>query len=102
MIGKEFAELGSHLVNLKKHNKVGFLVSNEAQTALDWFPIDGTAGGGGACKYNDVVRYVYDQLYKLNVECDFLMPGRQRVLIGMSAGGAGSVCSTGVPASEDQ
>ena len=54
VIGKEFAELGSHLVNLKKHNKVGFLVSNEAQTALDWFPIDGTAGGGGACKYNDV------------------------------------------------
>lgn len=74
VIGKEFAELGSHLVNLKKHNKVGFLVSNEAQTALDWFPIDGTAGGGGACKYNDVVRYVYDQLYKLNVECDFLWP----------------------------
>ena len=28
VIGKEFAELGSHLVNLKKHNKVGFLVSN--------------------------------------------------------------------------
>ena len=63
VIGKEFAELGNHLVNLKKHNKVGFLVSNEAQTALDWFPIDGTAGGGGGCKYNDVVRYVYDQLY---------------------------------------
>ena len=61
-------------MNLKKHNKVGFLVSNEAQTALDWFPIDGTAGGGGGCKYNDVVRYVYDQLYKLNVECDFLWP----------------------------
>lgn len=80
VIGKEFAELGSHLVNLKKHNKVGFLVSNEAQTALDWFPIDGTAGGGGACKYNDVVRYVYDQLYKLNViSCG----RRQRVLIGM-------------------
>ena len=74
VIGKEFAELGNHLVNLKKHNKVGFLVSNEAQTALDWFPIDGTAGGGGGCKYNDVVRYVYDQLYKLNVECDFLWP----------------------------
>ena len=74
IMGKEFSEIGSHLVNLKKHNKVGFLVSNEAQTALDWFPIDGTAGGGGACKYNDVVRYVYDQLYKLNVECDFLWP----------------------------
>lgn len=30
--------------------------------------------GGGAVKYNDVVRYIYDQLYKLNVECDFLWP----------------------------
>lgn len=51
--------------------------------ALDWFPIDGTAGGGGRmAKYNDVVRYVYDQLYKLNVECDFLCR-KQKVLRSM-------------------
>lgn len=74
VIGNEFARIGSHLVNLKKKNKVAMLVSNEALTALDWFPIDSTGGFSGEVKYNDVVRYVYDQLYKLNVECDFLWP----------------------------
>ena len=73
VIGNEFARLGSHLVNLKKHNKVAMLVSNESLTALEWFTIDGS-GKMGKLKYNDVVRYVYDQLYKLNVECDFLWP----------------------------
>lgn len=74
VIGNEFARIGSHLVNLKKKNKVAMLVSNEALTALDWFPIDSTGGFSGEVKYNDVVRYVYDQLYRLNVECDFLWP----------------------------
>ena len=49
------------------------LVINEALTALDWFPIDGTCGKEGKLKYNDVVRFIY-QLYKMNVECDFLWP----------------------------
>lgn len=70
IIGKEFAEIGSHLVNLKKKNKVAVLVSNEALTALEWFPI----GGREKPDYNDVVRYVYDQLYQLNVECDLIWP----------------------------
>lgn len=74
VIGNEFARIGSHLVNLKKHNRVAMLVSNEALTALDWFPVDGTCGKKGKLKYNDVVRFVYDQLYKMNVECDFLWP----------------------------
>ena len=70
LIGKEFAEIGSHLVNLKKKNKVAVLVSNEALTALEWFPI----GGREKPDYNDVVRYAYDQLYQLNVECDLIWP----------------------------
>lgn len=74
VIGNEFARIGGHLVNLKKKNKVAMLVSNEALTALDWFPIDSTGGFSGEVKYNDAVRYVYDQLYRLNVECDFLWP----------------------------
>lgn len=47
VIGNEFARIGSHLVNLKKHNRVAMLVSNEALTALDWSPIDGTCGKEG-------------------------------------------------------
>ncbi len=72
VIGNEFARIGSRLVNLKKHNRAAVLVSNEALTALDWFPISGWRGNG--IGYNEVLRYVYDQLYKMNVECDFLWP----------------------------
>ena len=79
VIGKEFQEIGSHLVNLKKHNRVGLLVSNEALSALNWFPEDGAVGGVGDYKYNDVVRYVYNQLYRLNVGCDFLWPDSENL-----------------------
>ena len=77
IIGNEFARLGKHLVNLKKKNEVAVLVSNEALTALNWFGIQeqapGTAGNGGI-GYNDVVRWMYDALYRMNVECDFIWP----------------------------
>lgn len=74
IIGKELKEAGSRLVNLKKKNEVAVLVSNEALTALKWFGIDETAAGKGKVAYNDVVRWIYDTLYKMNVECDFLWP----------------------------
>lgn len=45
IMGKEFSEIGSHLVNLKKKNDVAILVSNEALTALKWFGIEATAAG---------------------------------------------------------
>lgn len=74
VIGKEFAESGSRLVNLKKKNDVAVLVSNEALTALKWFGIEATAAGSGDLGYNDVVRWIYDALYRMNVECDFIWP----------------------------
>ncbi len=73
-IGKEFQEIGSHLVNLKKQNEVAVLVSNEALTALKWFGIDAMASDNGQVSYNDVVRWMYDTLYQMNVECDFIWP----------------------------
>ena len=74
VIGKEFKKLGSHLVNLKKKNEVAVLVSNEALTALKWFGIEATAAGNHGISYNDVVRWMYDALYQMNVECDFVWP----------------------------
>ena len=76
IIGNEFAKLGSHLVNLKKKNDVAILVSNEALTALKWFRIQEMAPGGDAesIYYNDVMRWMYDTLYHMNVECDFIWP----------------------------
>ncbi|MDQ0059612.1 beta-galactosidase [Paenibacillus harenae] len=67
-IGADFQRLSAELVNLRKTNKVAMLVSNEALTAMEWFKLpDGKL-------YNDVVRALYDELYKLNVEIDFISP----------------------------
>ena len=76
IIGNEFKKLGSHLVNLKKKNEVAVLVSNEALTALNWFRIQEQAPGADAKSiyYNDVMRWMYDTLYHMNVECDFIWP----------------------------
>ena len=74
IIGNEFSRLGSHLVNLKKKNEVAILGSNEALTALKWFGIEATAAGDNGIGYNDVVRWLYDTLFKMNIECDFVWP----------------------------
>ena len=74
IIGNEFSRLGSHLVNLKKKNDVAILVNNEALTALKWFGIEATAAGDNGIGYNDVVRWLYDALFKMNIECDFVWP----------------------------
>ena len=76
IIGNEFARLGKHLVNLKKKNEVAVLVSNEALTALNWFRIQEQAPGADAKSiyYNDVMRWMFDTLYHMNVECDFIWP----------------------------
>lgn len=74
IVGNEWKEIGDHLVNLKKKNDVAVLVSNEALTALKWFGIEAVSGDNGKIMYNDVVRWDYDTLYKMNVECDFLFP----------------------------
>ncbi|GGG14348.1 beta-galactosidase [Paenibacillus albidus] len=67
-IGRDFRELGSQLADLRKNNKVAVMVSNEALTAMEWFKLpDGK-------NYNDVVRWLYDELYRMNVECDFIQP----------------------------
>ena len=76
IIGNEFARLGKHLVNLKKKNEVAVLVSNEALTALNWFRIQEQAPGADAKSiyYNHVMRWMYDTLYHMNIECDFIWP----------------------------
>ena len=64
----EFKRLSDKLVNLKKKNDVAVLISNEALTSLEWFKISDSVN------YNTVVRWMYDELYKLNVGCDFINP----------------------------
>lgn len=74
VVGQEWHRIGDHLINLKKHNKVAVLLSNEALTAIENFPIDATAGNRGTVFYNDVFRWLYKALYRMNVECDMLFP----------------------------
>lgn len=69
-IGKDFERLSSHLVNLKKKNKVAVLFSNEALTAFKWFGF----GWGSKESYNDILRPLYDALYRMNVGVDFVDP----------------------------
>ncbi|WP_419876253.1 beta-galactosidase [Candidatus Pristimantibacillus sp. PTI5] len=72
-VGADFARLSDKLVNLKKQNQVAVMVSNEALSAMEWFKLpDGKI-------YNDVVRALYDELYKLNVEVDFIQPSFDRL-----------------------
>lgn len=73
-IGNEWKELSPKLVNLKKHNKVALVVSNEALTALKWFPVDLNAAFQSSITYNDIVLAYYTQLYNLNIECDIVTP----------------------------
>lgn len=70
-IGREFSALSPHLVNLKKKNDVALLVSNEALSAIAQFPIS----EDDPSAYNDIMRKLYDTLYKMNVECDIIWHG---------------------------
>lgn len=69
-IGRDFERLSLQLVNLKKNNKVAILVSNESLSAIEWFKFNGKSSKN----YNDIVRMMYDELYKMNIECDFVNP----------------------------
>ncbi|GAB3026380.1 beta-galactosidase [Spirosoma pulveris] len=74
-IGKDFARLSPQLVNLKKTNKVAILFSNEAQTAFNAFKF----GWYSRDNYNDILRPMYDALYRMNVGVDFIDPGSQNI-----------------------
>ncbi|WP_190972020.1 beta-galactosidase [Bifidobacterium vespertilionis] len=74
-LGAELERIGGRLAGLRKRNRVAIIASNASLSALNRFRIDsGVAWGGPNSTYNDVVRWVYDALFDLNVECDFL-PG---------------------------
>jgi len=77
IVGREFAAHSPRLTGLKKKNDVAILVSNRALTALNWFGIQATSGKNGNVFYNDIFRWIYDTLYRMNVECDILWPDAQ-------------------------
>jgi beta-galactosidase len=66
-IGKDFQRLSSELINLKKTNEVAILFSNEALTAFNQFRPE-------RVNYNDVLRPIYDGLFRMNAGVDFIDP----------------------------
>lgn len=65
-IGEEFASIGPDIMNLKKTCKVAFMLNNESLTGLTWFPIHKDLA------YNDIVRWLYDTFYRINIESDII------------------------------
>lgn len=72
-IGADFKRLSDQLIGLKKTSKVAVIVSNEALSAIEWFKLP------GGIIYNDVVRWMYDELYRMNIACDFIQPSSTRL-----------------------
>lgn len=65
-IGADFAAAGDHLKNLRKQSAVALVLNHDSMKALDWFPIH------AELRYNDIVRWLYDAFYEMNIECDIL------------------------------
>ena len=72
IVGNELNKFGNKIVSLIKKNDVAILVSNESLTALKWFNIN--SGFPGDYCYNDILRWIYNCLYNLNIEVDFIWP----------------------------
>jgi beta-galactosidase len=68
-VAGELKKIGPQLVDLKKDNKVAILVSTDSANALSYMPVSDTVD------YSTVMRQMYNALYDLNVEPDFVRAG---------------------------
>src|SRR5579859_1625414 len=68
-VAAELKKLGPQLVALKKDNKVAILVSTDSANALSYMPVSDHVN------YMTVLRQMYDALYDLNMETDFVQAG---------------------------
>lgn len=80
VFGGEVEHVGGRLVNLRKHNRVAIMVSQASLSALSRFtiptgfpdPYPYSEQQSGLTGYNDVLRWIYDRLFDMNIECDFV------------------------------
>lgn len=78
--GQEWRRLGADKLLLDKKNQAALVIDNTSLSAFKWFPMDRDLS------YNDVVRYFYDSLFEMNIECDVvfadeLVPGDYRLIV---------------------
>lgn len=79
-IAGELKRVGPQLVNLKKENKVAILFSADSANAIGYMPFS------DRLNYQSIVSQMWNALYDLNVEADFVQAGdgelsRYRVLL---------------------
>ena len=65
-VAAELRKIGPQLVDLKKDNKVAILLSVDSANALSYMPVSDHVN------YMTVLRQMYDALYDLNIEPDFV------------------------------
>lgn len=68
-VAGELKRVGPQLVDLKKDNKVGIFLSVDSANALSYMPV------GDHVDYMTVLRQMYNALYDLNIEPDFVQAG---------------------------
>jgi beta-galactosidase len=72
-IAQELKKIGPELVNLKKRNEVAILFSLDSLHGLSFMPFDDNVN------YMSVLSRLYEALYKLRVEADFVFPQSQNL-----------------------
>lgn len=68
-VASELKRIGPELVDLKQENKVGILFSADSANAISYMPFSDHVD------YSGVMRQMYDALYDLNVEPDYVQAG---------------------------
>jgi beta-galactosidase len=68
-VAGELNKIGPQLVDLKKNNRVAILVSSDSANALSYMPVSDHV------HYTTVLQQMYNALYELNVEPDFVPAG---------------------------
>lgn len=68
-VAGELKRVGSQLANLSKDNQIAILVSADSANALTYMPVSDTVN------YMTVLRQMYDAVYDLNMETDFVQAG---------------------------
>ena len=77
-IGHELQKYSNRIKNLKKKNQIAILLDNHSLTGLQEFPI------ASEFTYNHIFRWLYDVLYRLNIECDIIQSSDLSALASLS------------------
>ena len=73
-VATELKKIGPQLVNLKKENQVAILVSTDSANAMSYMPVSDHVN------YGSILKQMYDSLYDLNVEADFVEAGSADII----------------------